>query len=332
MAVIRNRNSFENLLPRFSHYESIIAKEGRKYNDLFVSEIKDICDQSKWEDRLLMFALIMTRSVLEEDPRPGFHKWFKKEIGFLTREFEEQKKWKDKSFERIISSSEERWGHKIEEPNRTQFIKSLSDWDNLPPFSKQREGMLGLLGVYQKVYPSSLVKTTPIGEFCYEQSGLLSKKDEVREYINNLILSLCSTVEQLYSQTVELKKETNQVWLHKGDIDWDNLIFLRWKVSLLVDWYKDHCLNDIHYGDLVSLSVKEQPFSNTASYIIDCVLKKIVIAYEVSVRDYSRPHYRNCFDWFGPDFCVPLQEALEDEIEDQFEKLDKLWVETFGEI
>ena len=69
--------NLETILPRLSHYKTILSDGGQSFNDSFLKEIGELFDQSKWEDRLLMLALIMQRSKLQEDPRPPFAKWIK---------------------------------------------------------------------------------------------------------------------------------------------------------------------------------------------------------------------------------------------------------------
>lgn len=316
--------TFENLLPKVYQYEDVLSKSSKRLGDKFLNEIK-IFDQSKWEDRLILLSLIMKKISMKEDPRPGFSAWYKKELVRLGNDLEID------GINTVIVFLQEKMQEKFE----ISEIEILRE--HLPSLDRSnRHLMMVFSRIYTTLYPTEMVKTTPLGDFCFNLCNHLKEDPRIKEHIENLILSLCSTIEQIYCDTVNLKSENQSLWLRKGDIEWEKLLDLRWKISLLGDWYKEFCLGDIYRGDLVDLKLCHSEYDNTNAYIIDIILKKLFDVYEVKLGDYTKAHYECCWKWYSPQVIsyheTDMEDCDDDIFDEEYRAIHNFWTNTYGEL
>ena len=319
----------EKVFPKFDTFNNLAKQDKRTFHPHFQSDVREMFDQSKWEDRMLMFAHIMYRTTLQNDPRPPHHKWMREQIAKIDQLVSD-----GKGTDEIIALLVSDWGgFALPEYLKSSFKKLLEQWESKTLTFKTCDFFHTSMCAYQHLYPENMVKKTSIGSFCFEQiEKHISKEKKVKECIDNHTFSLVSTIEQMYSRTMSLKEEKgDDLWLHKGDIDWKSLLTIRWKIELLNWWYQEY-VNGLCFGDVTEISYTG---NNTydSSYVIDYCLYQLFKAYGVNWNEYI-PHTWGSMlpRWCCQDDVAMVEEydVFEDQLEDGWKDTHKYWKEKYG--
>ena len=330
--------NLETILPRLSHYKTILSDGGQSFNDSFLKEIGELFDQSKWEDRLLMLALIMQRSKLQEDPRPPFAKWIKEEIKTINEDYQDGDDpyciyndclvryggWIAKT---EFLSPKPLSNSGVKNLNHNNLRSLITDWEKLSSQSKQDSLTLCLMGAYLEIYPESLVKPTRLGADCLLRcKGDLASASEIKGYIDNLYYSLISFIENLYKNTVSLRQSSENLYLHRYDTDWQEIIHITWKIDLLSWWYREYLTgtDNCWQVDIAEIPFSEK-FEDSNSYFTDYLLPVLFKTYGIDCKDYKKNCYSRMFAWYSGD-------EYEIEIEDRWRDAHTYWTGKYGDL
>ena len=168
--------NLEDSLPRFPTYQKIVSSDGFLFNDSIQKEVGELFDQSKWEDRLLMLALIMQRTELENDPRPSFPKWIKGECAKIEQDFI------DNQCSDPYTSALERYSSSKDKINCDNLKKIIGLWDTYSYGDQMGNLTLNLMGVFTNLFPQSMVTPTALGKQCFSSCKSLASSAAACEY------------------------------------------------------------------------------------------------------------------------------------------------------
>ena len=319
--------NFEDSLPRFPTYQKIVENEGFSFNDSIQREIGELFDQSKWEDRLLMLALIMQRTELEKDPRPSFSKWIKEEILTINDSLENSES--GYAYTQLL----ERYIKAKDLLNYNSLKEVFRLWDTYSDSEKQDKLTLNLMGAYHKLFPQDMVTTTPIGKQCFSSCKSLAQNKLIREYIDDLYFSLTSFLEGAYTRTVSLKKNNENLYLHKYDFNWSEIIHLIWKIDILTWWYREYLSehDPCWKMDITSIPLSIGSFENSNSYITECLLPMLFNIYGADCKDYSKQCYTRMFNWYSGEYPYDEQD-MEESIDDRWSEIHQCWIKEYGSL
>lgn len=319
--------NFEQLLPRFPTYQNALNEDGYKFGDHTQRQIKELFDQSKWEDRLLMLAFIMQRSELKIDNRPSFSNWLKKEIEMIDQDFLDD----DPSSNPFIKCLW-RYDGATYVLNRDNLEKIISDWETYSYNEKKEKLTLNLMGVYHTLFPSSLVVTTKLGEQCLSCCKDLSDNQQVKEYIDGLYYSLVSFTESAYSKTLAHQNNNENLYLHKYDFNWSEILHLVWKIDLISWWYRGYLTPyDPCWGkDVTTIPLSIGEYENSNTYFTECLLPMIFNAYGVDCKEYEKECYTMMYTWYSSETPPYSKEEMSDMIEDQWSEIHHHWTMKYG--
>lgn len=325
--------NFEQLLPYFNSYQTILTEEGYSFNDGMVKEVRDLFDQTKWEDRLLMLTFIMQRSKLKVDNRPPFSKWIKGEIDKIetdTLDYNYPSN-RDKGAQDPYLKAIERYSVAKDKINKDSLKKIIEKWDTYSYDEVRDKLTLNLMGVYHTLFPESMVETTPIGKKCLSLCKQLSQTELVKEYIDGLYFSLASFSENAHTKMTSLKKSNENLYLHKYDFNWSDVLHLVWKIDMISWWYREY-LSDYDpcwKMDITSIPLSIGTFDNSNSYLTECLVPMLFNAYGVDCKEYNRHCYTRMFSWYSGEYSYNEQD-MEENIEDQWAEIHQQWTKEYG--
>ena len=316
--------NLEQILPRFPIYEEIVKKTGYSFNQTFQKEIGELFDQSKWEDRLLMLAFIMYYSELETDNRPSFSKWLKEERYTIDEDNSDPNK--DPYLNCLA-----RYGKAKKHINLDSFKKIITKWNKYSDKEKSDKLTLNLMGVYHTLYPQDMVVPTEIGKHCFSSCKGLSQNKLVKEYIDGLYYSLASFIESAYSKTTDHQKNNENLYLHKYDFNWSEIIHLVWKIDLLSWWYREY-LSDYDpcwRKNVTSIPLSVGDYENSNTYLTECLLPQLISVYGVDCKEYKKDCYTMMYTWYSNDTQYDKEEMIES-IEDRWSEIHHHWINKYG--
>jgi len=331
--------NLEDSLPRFPTYQKIVSSDGFLFNDSIQKEIGELFDQSKWEDRLLMLALIMQRTELENDPRPSFPKWVKGECAKIEQDFLDYHFPSNRDRDKGIphpdpyTSALERYSSSKDKINCDNLKKIIGKWNTYSYGDQMGNLTLNLMGVFTNLFPKSMVTPTALGKQCFSSCKSLSQNKLVKEYIDGLYFSLTSFIEGAYNRTVSLKKDNENLYLHKYDFNWSEIIHLVWKIDLVSWWYREY-LSDYDpcwKMDITSIPFSIGSFGNTNSYLTECLLPMLFNIYGVDCKDYTKQCYTRMYSWYSGEYHYD-EETMNENIEDQWSEIHTHWTEQYGSL
>ena len=265
--------NFEKL-PKRKAYEIALKKDGRIFNDCIFQYL----DQSKWEDRFILLLRVARGSVLEIDNRVKsihYAKDLEAQIDILCQDGTENK---TKEVLGIIGVEEtQEWVNKIED--------LLGRWkvggDNY------LQMMLFSAPLYERDYPSSMVRRTNIGKLvdkAFYDINLYFEK-EIHQHCQNLMDNFVMFIDQLQEKTTQHIMKNEELFLHKGDIDWRRIAKIRTDIEDIA-WYFRQEHSTVGIDDWYSIPHTDAPRCFHADFIVDYALYRLCKLYEVQLIDY----------------------------------------------
>lgn len=279
--------NFEQLLPKLPTYTQAMKKDHKR----FVSDIGVGLDHTKWEDRFILLSRVASSGTLEHDPRKPFYRFlsdFQDHLDELT-EF-------DYSWEEAKQEIFEDYG--VEDTFDLSAIETIySKWSSYTKTTKKFKLMTSLRELYGEVYPHTMVITTELGKVVKPVIEGAMNNSEVTQMCQDTVTNLIMTIEQMAYRVAELKAQGVQnLFLHKGDFDWQGIVSERLKIDDMEWLYRNYdCCNALE-------DWYHNPFDNSQwnyptfiiDYILDCLAKDFGVAlsdYAQSVKDWYEMHW-----------------------------------------
>ena len=284
-------------------------------------------DMLKWEDRFILFCRVSSHLILEIDDRPRFSSHMKTVRERITKE--------------NITTYEEYLGMwsvplEVEAPKdnpdyyKDKFKDLINDgWEwTHEDGSTSTSGDFMIIShlSYDKIYPKEThIRKTAVGK-CATKYYEDADKSLVQEYFRNLLTEFCATVEMIYQSSVSLKKNGENLFLLKSQIDWKSLFDMRDRIDIMFWYFREwECCNLI--GEVHNpYRANEKLHWNYTEFIVDWVFYLLTKAYSVDSEEYrTKSHLldRGSHWWFNessertPDLDCFLDEDMSSlEVED----------------
>jgi len=322
---------FETLLPRLSAYEKALNEDNRMFSQGFCSHF----DQSKWEDRFLMFIFIARNCRLENDTRLPFHKYIERIVRVIDDNVMDQvnpSTMSDLDWECLLEEIVYELPIEFKKSDFQEEINAITelmkDWI-VGDSDCQSKVKYAFLGLYGKHYPNSMIKKTSLGEFVWQVAENIYLDNRIHALAQSVGNSLIFMIEQLTAKINQVTSDGEELFLHKGDIDWKELAILRLKMDDL-EWYYRNYEDTNVLSDWFSTPYEDQEW-NYGSFMIDLVLFRIFKAFGVDPTEYTKELKSYYYDMWACHTQYHTDEYWGYEIEDFYTECIPYWIKHNGD-
>ena len=300
------------MLPTIKEYLEYSQKDNSVFSDIAT----DGLDESKWEDRFHLLIRIMRNGQLEKDNRPTYGQFLRSiaeyiktdlEDGWLVREIVEN--IFHKYCGRYLPTKEE----------RSTLYGIVKGWDN-----NHHSLSMILYKPYTHAHPSSSIEKTYLGKYIDEIICGVKEDEKVLSYCEDIVLSFCSTIEQLHKKTCEDKKQGKQPFLYTDSIKWSEIFPMCLKIDD-IEWFYRTCLGYITLDHkLGALKNNEYYFHYATRYGLHSLMK----CYNISACDYLNDTHKKlyAYHWVFQNEDISLDTTTE------FSETHNKWISHCGNI
>lgn len=303
------------MLPTIREYSQYSQKDNSVFSDIATDEL----DENKWEDRFHLLIRIMRNSQLEKDNRPTYGQFLRSIAEYIKTDLED-----DWLVREIVENIFHKYCGKYlpTKEERAALYEIVKGWER----ENHNHNSLSMIlyKPYTHAHPSSSIEKTHLGKYTDKIICDIKEDEKVLSYCEDIVLSFCSTIEQLHQQTCENNKQGKQPFLYTDSIKWGDLLSMCLKIDD-IEWFYRTCLGYLTLDHkLGALKESSYYFHYATRYGLFSLMK----CYGISATNYVGDTHRELYDYHW----IFQNEDMYLEMTTEFRETHDLWISHCGDI